>query len=252
MIEFLNENTGAITGLATVALLLVTAFYAWTTHRLFKEAETTRLSGGEPRVVAYLRVGDVHTNIAQMHITNLSGAGAVAVTAEMERVTDWPKDFYFEDSKILRDLSYMRPHEVLKFDLGVGPDLFRDDEAARFRIRIRYQSLDGRSFSFDEELRVESIEGHSHFRIYGLDDVARRLDEISKSLKSVIWSRKLRVDTYSSDDRAAEREAQERWRLERSGEQPEEGKHFISFFGERGARIAQQVLKVFRRQRPSD
>lgn len=218
MIEFLNQNTGAITGLATFALLGVTAFYAWTTHRLFKEAERTRLSGGEPHVVAYLRTNETHFNIFQMHVCNLSGAAAVGVTASLDRVTDWPEKFYLFDSKILRDLFYLRPHEVLKFDLGVGPDLFKGDAAARFRIVIDYQSLDGRAFKFDEELRVESIAGFSNFHIYSLDDVARRLEDISKSLKSIIGSRRLKVDAYNSDDRRAEREDQERWRRERAAE----------------------------------
>ena len=204
LIDLLNQNSGAVTALVTFALALITAFYAWTTHRLVKEAEKTRLSGGQPRVVAYMRTNEVHSNIAQMHIANLSGAAAVSVTATLDQVTEWPGKFYFEDSKILRDLSYLRPHEVLKFDLGVGPDLFRDGEPARFRMAIEYESLDDRSFRFDEELCIESIEGHSHFQIYSLDDVARRLEDISKSLKSIIGSRRLRVNTFSSEDREEE------------------------------------------------
>lgn len=214
IIDTLNDNAGAVTGVATAALLLVTAFYAWTTHRLFKEAKVTRLLAGEPRVVAYLRVNEVHSNIVQMHIANLSTAAAIGVSAQLERLTDWPTEFYFENSKILRDISYLRPHEVLKFDLGVGPSLFRDKEPARFRIKIGYVSLDGRAFKFDRELYIESVEGHSHFRIYSIDDVARRLEDIAKTLQSFAGFKRMQVDTFTSQDRRKERELRARERKE--------------------------------------
>lgn len=127
----------AVTGLATVALLLVTAFYAWVTYRLLGETLQSRLSANQPRVVAYFRVNEVHPNIVQLHIANLSGAAATEVSASIEKTTEWPEQFDLQDSKILRDLSFMRPHEVLKLDLGIGPDLFRNKVPAEFRMVIR-------------------------------------------------------------------------------------------------------------------
>ena len=213
MLEYLNHNAGGVTAIFTLALLLVTGFYAWTTFDLLREARQSRLMASEPRVVAYLRVNEVHSNIVQLHIANLSGAAAMGVTASISKLTDWPNPFDLDNSKILRDLKFLRPHEVLKFDLGVGPDLFQDDVPAEFQIAIAFQSLDGRAFSFDDKLRVESVEGHSHFQIYSIDDVARRLKEMTDALRSVIGSRRLRVETYDADDREAERR---RWDEQRA------------------------------------
>jgi hypothetical protein len=53
MIEYLNHNAGAVTALATIALLLVTGWYAWTTRALLMEAQQSRLIANEPRIVAY-------------------------------------------------------------------------------------------------------------------------------------------------------------------------------------------------------
>jgi hypothetical protein len=212
VVEYLNSNAGAITGLATIALLLVTAFYAWTTYQLLSEAKQSRLLANQPRVVAYLRPNEVHSNIVQLCVANLSGSAAICVSANVEKVTEWPEQFYFENSTILRDLKFMRPHEVLKFDLGIGPDFFRDDVAAVFRVGISFSSLDCRSFRFDDELRVESVEGHSHFQIYTVDDVARRLKDISDTLKGFAGFNRLKVETYDTGDRSAEHEARERRR----------------------------------------
>ncbi|MDR6834245.1 MULTISPECIES: hypothetical protein [unclassified Sphingopyxis] len=205
MLEYLNHNAGGVTAIFTLALLLVTGFYAWTTFDLLREARQSRLMASEPRVVAYLRVNEVHSNIVQLHVANLSGAAAMGVTASISKLTDWPNPFGLDNSKILRDLKFLRPREVLKFDLGMGPDLFQDDVPAEFQIAIAFQSLDGRAFSFSDKLRVESIDGHSHFQIYSIDDVARRLKEMTDALRSVIGSRRLRVETCHADDREAER-----------------------------------------------
>lgn len=213
MLALLNNNAGAVTALVTLALLLVTGFYAWTTFDLLREARQSRLLASEPRVVAYLRVNEVHSNIVQLHVANLSGAAAMGVTASISKLTDWPNPFDLDNSKILRDLKFLRPHEVLKFDLGVGPELFQDGAPSEFQITIAFQSLDGRAFTFDDRLRVESVEGHSHYRIYSIDDVARRLKDLTDALRSIIGSRRLRVETYDADDREAERR---RWDEQRA------------------------------------
>lgn len=204
MIEYLNQNGGAVTALATIALLGVTGWYAWITRALLLEAQRTRLDANEPRVVAYLRPHEVHSNFVQLCIANLSGAAAVEVAAWIKRVTEWPASLDLENSKTLSDLGFLRPHEVLKFDLGRGPDLFCDGTAAVFQAGITYQSLDGRIYSFQSDLKVESLSGYGSWRIYGIDDVARRLDEISKTLKGFAGFGRMKVDTYNSADRADE------------------------------------------------
>jgi hypothetical protein len=215
LFEFLNANSAAVTALATVALLIVTGWYAFITHSMLGEAKGSRLHASEPRVVAYLRAHDVHSNLVQLCIANLSGASAVGVTASLTKVTEWPTNFDLQDSPLLRDISFVRPQEVLKFDLGFGPDLFRDEQPAVFTISLKFSGLDGREFRFENPLKVESVLGPS-WKVYGLDDIARRLKEISDTLQSFTGSRRLKVEIYDADDRNEERtwreEARERHR----------------------------------------
>jgi hypothetical protein len=220
MIAYLNHNAGAVQALATVALLFVTGWYAWTTRAMLSEAKRSRLLAVEPRVVAYLRVHEVHSNMVQLCIANLSGAAAVAVSASIRKLTEWPKDFDLQDSRILRDLSFMRAHEVLKFDVGVGPELFRGEDTAQFEIEIASEGLDGRKFSFKETLKVESVTGFGNWQIYGIDDVARRLKDISETLKAFTGFKRLKVETFDAKDRQEEEqmwvEQRERRRVQRS------------------------------------
>jgi hypothetical protein len=214
VIEYLNHNTGAATTLATIALLLVTGWYAWTTRALLREAQQSRLISREPRVVAYLRANDVHSNIVQLCIANLSGAAAVGVSASIDKVTEWPTRFDFGDSKILRDLSFLRAHEVVRFDLGMGPDLFQDEKPAVFHATIKFESLDGRAFSFENTLKVESVAGFASWQIYGIDDVARRLKDIADTLGGFSGIKRLKVETYTAADREEESRVWEERRQE--------------------------------------
>jgi hypothetical protein len=212
MFDYLNHNAGAMSALATLALLLVTGWYAWTTRAMLKEAKQSRLLANQPRVVAYLRAHEVHGNIVQLCIANLSGAAAISVSASVEKVTEWPERFDLQDSKILRDLSFMRGHEVLRFDLGFGPDLFRNEVPAIFKAAISYTSLDGRRFTHEFTLAVESVTGHAHWQIYGVDDVARRLKDIADTLSGFAGFKRLKVETYTAADRQEESRAREEQR----------------------------------------
>ena len=215
MLELINQNAGAIAAVAASALLVVTAFYAWATFRLLAESKQSRVLATTPKIVGYLRAHEVHSNIVQLCIPNLSTAAACGVTASITTTTSWPDPFDLDSSKILRDLSYMSPQEVLKFDVGIGPDLFKDNVPAIFNFTIHFDSLDGRSFSFTGDLRVESVAGHGTWQIYGIDDVVKRLKDISETLKSFTGFKRLRVDTFTSSDREVERERLRREREER-------------------------------------
>jgi hypothetical protein len=157
--------------------------------------------------------------MVQLCIANLSGAAAAGVTASIEKVTEWPADFDLQDSRLLRDLKFLRPHEVLRFDLGSGPSLFRGEETAVFQAHIVFESLDGRKFTFDDELKIESVTGFGSWRIYGIDDVARRLKDIAETLKGFRGFQRLQVETYNAADREEEdRQREEQWERHRQSQ----------------------------------
>lgn len=223
MFEYLNHNGGAVTALATVALLAVTGWYAFTTWALLSETKRSRILAGEPRVVGYLRAHPVHANIVQLCIANLSSAPAVGVSCQIEKISDWPEQFDLENSPILRDLSFVRAQEVVSFDLGFGPDLFVDDRGASFAFAASFAGLDGRTFDFRATLNVDSVVGPS-WKIYGVDDIARRLQDISDTLRGLTGHKRMQVDVFDSTDREHQRvllqKRREESRAQRDGGTP--------------------------------
>lgn len=217
MVDFLNHQASAIAAISTSALLIVTAFYAWVTYRLLHETKLTRLYDTTPRVVAYLRIHEVHSNLVQLCIGNLSRSPACKVSAKVVKVTEWPVPFDLDESTILRDINYLSPGEILRFDMG-GPDLFRDKKPAIFDCSIVYSDFFDRSFEFQKLLKVESVTGFGAWQVYGLDDIARRLKDISKTLDSFGGLKKIKVDVFSSSDRKKERDARDAERRKRAKE----------------------------------
>lgn len=197
----LNYFASLIAALSSLALLFVTAVYAWITNRLLAEARQTRLINTTPRVVAYLRLHEVHSIMVQLWVTNLASAAAESVSITIERVTIWPERFDLEGANRLDSIAFLGPNETIKFDVGLGPDLLRNGIPAAFRTVASYASLDGRNFKTEASLDVESVLGANNSKSYGIDDVARQLEDISKSLKSFTRFNNLKVEISDAQDR---------------------------------------------------
>ena len=54
VITWLNSNSGAITAIATVVLVGITAFYAWVTKKMLEENRQMRLDAQKPEIAIYL------------------------------------------------------------------------------------------------------------------------------------------------------------------------------------------------------
>ena len=68
IIEWLNTNSGAVIGVATVVLVIITGCYAYLTWRLLKANNT-------PEIAISLRPHEAHINIVMLCIENI-GTGA--------------------------------------------------------------------------------------------------------------------------------------------------------------------------------
>ena len=104
VINWLNSNSGAITAIATVVLVGITAFYAWVTRQM-------RLDTQKPEIAIYLRVEKealIHPDIS---LTNI----CVYLYVENIRMgpaydVEFPTDlsFAFPDQRSLEDVPFLR------------------------------------------------------------------------------------------------------------------------------------------------
>ena len=54
-IFILNENSGAVTSILTLILVIITAYYAWVTHKILKADEKKRLRSIRPIIIANIK-----------------------------------------------------------------------------------------------------------------------------------------------------------------------------------------------------
>jgi hypothetical protein len=67
---FLNTNSGAIQGIATITLVLVTAFYAWQTYKTVKAMKEVEEKRNRPRVILYIQQRKDWLNFIDLIIGN--------------------------------------------------------------------------------------------------------------------------------------------------------------------------------------
>ena len=75
VITWLNTNSGAITAIATVVLVGITAFYAWVTKKMLEENRQLRLDAHKPEIAIYLRSHPARIVLKFLCVENI-GAGA--------------------------------------------------------------------------------------------------------------------------------------------------------------------------------
>ena len=92
MITFLNQNSGAIQGIAVVVLVVLTAWYARETRRLARSAEAALLIERMPVVLGHMVHGAIHDELeqqpARVRLLNSSRMPALNITVDIYQPQD--------------------------------------------------------------------------------------------------------------------------------------------------------------------
>ena len=122
VITWLNSNSGAITAIATVVLVGITAFYAWVTRQM-------RLDAQKPRIAIYL---DSYTTDRTHVVFNVENAGAdPAYTIEFSG----DLSIKLDDTRSLEEgvpflragIGYLVPGQKRKYHIGTESQLDIDE-----------------------------------------------------------------------------------------------------------------------------
>ncbi len=174
--------------LATL-LLIVTAIYAVITFYQLRESRKVRFQKETPNVVAYLGSTEDNKTLA-LHIKNF-GEGV----AKNVKVT-FLKDFnrYDKENRPLSDigiakkgLNYFPPNYDLSFHIGRLVSLYKNHREDVIKLKISYESLNGRKFSNIFELPIAQIYGafYSNPPETYMGQIPYYLKQISKELKKI-------------------------------------------------------------------
>lgn len=224
MLAFLDQYVGALTVLFTGVVTLATAVYAVLTWVLVAETRKMRKVQTEPKLEVTLRSVDEAIHIQRLHVRNIGLGPALHIKLKPRVVAGGDQaqalvDEFTKTNFFRTGVSYLGPGEERYSHYS---DMSKDHEykiASVLAFDVSYRSATGDSY--EETLIIDMSEYKGTYKLGKphLYSIALSLERLQKDLHHVVTGfKRIRTDTYTSEDRKAERDAiLERIERERAG-----------------------------------
>ena len=179
VINWLNVNDGAVMGIATVVLVVITGYYAYLTRKQLKASDT-------PEIAISLRPHEVHVNLVMLCIENI-GSGAARNLQFVPNPSSIPNlDMPFEKISFLKNgIAYFEPGRKIEQFLVNVISKFDQLKQTPFEITVKFQDtvdqLHERTFYLD----FTENEGFAQIDRPPLYEIAKATKEIQKDLHHI-------------------------------------------------------------------
>lgn len=188
IMEYLNNNTGAVTALLTAVLVATTIFYAWVTFFLFRETRLGRLATQKPEMVAYLRPHNKLVSALNVHFANIGLGPAFAVKVSFNFIEGEAAKYELSHLPVKpRHLTNVMPAQSsMETNFGTYYELVeKQGEISPFAIRIEYSDAKGRSHVFEELFEARSLEWLSVLGRSSAEEIASGVTDAAKALRDI-------------------------------------------------------------------
>lgn len=215
MLEFLNANSGALTVFFTAIVTLATAVYAILTWKLVAETRLMRQVQTEPRVEITVVSFETALHLVRLRIRNIGLGPALSVKFSLtvisggEAAKNLLKDFA-ETNFLNVGLAYLGPGQEHYSGLT---EMTKDHDGkigSVLAIELAYQGSTGHKYADTVTIDMSEKKGSYQLGKPHLYAIAQSLEKIQTDLHHVTTGfQRLAVNTFSSADREAERNAQD-------------------------------------------
>jgi hypothetical protein len=216
MIDWLNANTGLLNVVFTMVVALSTVVYAVLTAKLVGETRRMRRAQTNPQLAIHATSSEFGLNFMTLVVRNVGPAAAHDVNLKLNRDIEWMRGKKLSERGLFKyPIPYLAPgQEISTFLLNVL-DHVRDDKRTidhlSFTIAATYRNSTGDRFNEDFPVHFEYLEELIGIGTPPLVTIARDLDDIKKSLASVVAGRStLRAVVKTIDEERLENEAMRR------------------------------------------
>ncbi len=187
VINWLNENDGAVMGIATAVLVVITGYYAYLTRRLLKASDT-------PEIAVSLRPHEAHVNAVMLYLENI-GTGAARNLQFVTSPSVIPNlDIPLEKIGFLSNgIAFFEPKRKIEQFLVIvrGKEKLNELRQTPLKITVTYEDSVNHRHERIFELDFGEYEGFSQFGTPPLYEIAKATKDIQKDLHRVaIGSRK--------------------------------------------------------------
>ncbi len=212
-LTFLNANSGALSAVFSGVVTVATLIYAWLTAKLVIETRQMRMAQTEPRIQVTYRVRDEWINLLDISVRNIGLGPAQDIGFEMRAISaskgaDALLQELLKLNSFKQGLRYLGPaQDFTSFWVGLA-----DGDGSQLDTQIavvcKYKSVLGVSYESEHILDISELKGISKIGSPPLHLIAKHLEKLQGDIHSLATGfKKLRVDTYTQQDRDAERAA---------------------------------------------
>jgi len=179
-LDFLNQNSGAITVIFTGLVTLATVTYAILTWRLVSETRKLREVQTEPKVSVIIQPKEEYLNFIELIVQNIGLGPAYNIKFQIDPDYE-EKERRFKVSEIgfiKNGLEYMAPNQKLQTYLTNLADDFEEKCMKPFEIVTSYQNSAGKTY---KDMFLVDFSQRTGIRQVG----EPAINEIAKSIKNI-------------------------------------------------------------------
>lgn len=202
ILDFLNNNSGAINTISTVGLIIVTLIYVILTWNISKETKIMRMAQTEPNISAFIQSEEGCINFIDLIIKNIGFGPAYKVKFEInpdyeDRILGGKLS---EIGFIKNGLPYFAPNQEFKIFLTNIAESCEEKMKKTFEIKIIYESIIHKTYSDTYLIDFSQMRGLSSSEppLYQIADGIKQIQEDVNRLST--GSKRLKVISYTKED----------------------------------------------------
>ena len=181
--EWLDAHSGAVAGLSSLLLTIITASYVYLTWKLLRETQAARAEAKRPELAVYLRPSDVGMSFLVLCIENV-GSGA-AYDVRFTTNVDFRGDHHTPLRQVgpfKKGLSYFAPRQRIDHFLTGVVGILDDLKKQPLEIIATYDSSVGTKCTQSFVLDFGEFENLSRIGEPPLQKIASAVDQLQKDV----------------------------------------------------------------------
>ncbi len=211
MLEFINQNSGALTVIFTAVVTISTVVYAVLTAVLVAETRRMRQAQTEPKVEVVIKSREEWISLIHVYVRNIGLGPAYDIrfniTSEkgdegaQALIEDFTKANFFKTG-----LTYLGPGQEQASDLSQMTEKYEQKIESVLVFDVRYRGATGKQYQEKFRLDFSEFKGRSQIGKPHLYAIAQHLEKIQNDFHHLATGyKRIKADVYDNEDRAQER-----------------------------------------------
>ena len=221
MIELIQQHKELATLIFSGVVTLSTVIYAILTALLVTETRQMRRAQTEPKIVAFVEPREEFITFGHLYIQNVGAGPALNISFELNSkpedegakllIKDFSKSRFLETG-----VDYIGPNQRIKSQYTAFTEEFNKKIKAIFTVTIKYKSSTNREYSDTYTIDMSQFEGAGDLGTPHLYSIAQSLKKLQEDVHKISTGfKRIKVDSYDSNDRELEQKEREDYINER-------------------------------------